>query len=124
MAEVYTGEHVQKAIAEFHKHDPRPGQHEMGSAGANEHPKLFKNNPNRADDSRITNRLAYEKKMNINSSKDQKHSYSKAGEKPFPQVAGNGAIREFPLYAGGKGYHEGKTGNARIMMQENPDGGV
>ena len=93
-ADVYTGEHVQKAIAEFHKHDPTPGGHATGSAGKG-HPKAFRNDPNRS-----------------------------TGDRPFPNAVGHGAIKEFPLFSGGKGYHQGNTGNARIIMQENGHGGV
>ena len=92
--DVYTGEHVQKAIAEFHKHDPTPGGHATGSAGKG-HPKAFRNDPNRS-----------------------------TGDRPFPNAVGHGLIKEFPLFSGGKGYHQGNTGNSRIIMQENGHGGV
>ncbi len=46
------------------------------------------------------------------------------GTRPFPHAVGHGAIKEFPLFSGGKGYHQGNTGNSRIIMQENGHGGA
>ncbi|KJA24188.1 hypothetical protein HYPSUDRAFT_38965 [Hypholoma sublateritium FD-334 SS-4] len=89
---VYTGEHVHNAIHEYHHHDPTPGGHASGSAGKG-HPKPFRNDPNRS-----------------------------TGERPFPEAVGHGPIREYPLVAGGKAYHQGKTGSDRIMMQQHSQG--